>query len=187
MKTVQQRIWIHEKWTQLLWGNVKKKPRNGQDCWGQRLREEKRTCVFSFLSHALALLSFGYWRVWQGNGKDREYSNKLFSKLFDSLEWKSYSHLRFPANFLLSNMQRKNRLGNGAEKKIKGLCGWVEGGMKHREKEIKQWKKTTFCKRKYRDVSKGTTLILRMGCFANSRHQFIFSYKWNCFLFIFCK
>lgn len=27
-------------------------------------------------------------------------------------------------------------MGNGAEKKIKGLCGWVEGGMEKREKEI---------------------------------------------------
>lgn len=35
-------------------------------------------------------------------------------------------------------------MGNGAEKKIKGLCGWVEGGMEQREKEIgKQKKKHT--------------------------------------------
>ena len=32
-------------------------------------------------------------------------------------------------------------MGNSAEKKIKGLCGWVEGGMEQRQKEIRKLKK----------------------------------------------
>lgn len=115
-------------------------------------------------------LPFRCWGVWPGNGRDGEYVKKLVSKLFDSLELKILKLFEISNWFLAFKYAKENRLGNGAEKKIKGLCGWVEGGMEQREKEIgKQKKKPPTCwKREYRVVSKGTTLILGIGCFANS-------------------
>lgn len=56
------------------------------------------------------LLPVTFWHrgVWKGSGRDEEYLNKSGSKLFDSVEQKkSHSSLRFPTNFLLSNMQKK--------------------------------------------------------------------------------